>query len=186
VEAQLRYFVGLDLGQAQDPTALAVLERPKLTAQTPPWQRRPAYAVRDLRWPHLGTPYPEVARLVARLVRTGPLLGCMLVVDQTGVGRAVVDLLDEELRKAPSCLRLAVTITAGTAVRAGANDSVHVPKGELIGQLQALMQARRLRVARGLPEAETLVRELENYWVKLTASANEVSFSPPLPRSLAR
>jgi hypothetical protein len=35
------------------------------------------------------------------------------------------------------------------------------------------MQARRLQIARSLPDAATLVRELQNFQVKITAAANE-------------
>src|SRR5438105_473244 len=51
------YFVaGLDLGQATDPTALAVVERTRADADHP----RPQHSLRYLkRWP-LKTPYPEI------------------------------------------------------------------------------------------------------------------------------
>ncbi len=37
-----------------------------------------------------------------------------------------------------------------------------------------LLQSRRLHIARELPDAATLVRELENFRVKITAARNEV------------
>ncbi len=49
----------------------------------------------------------------------------------------------------------------------------NVPKKELVSTLQVLLQARRLRVAPALPEAQTLVRELLNFQVKITPAANE-------------
>ena len=54
-----------------------------------------------------------------------------------------------------------------------ADGSYHVPKKELITALQVVMQGRRLQIARSLPEAATLVRELQNFQVKITAAANE-------------
>jgi hypothetical protein len=36
-----------------------------------------------------------------------------------------------------------------------------------------LLQSRRLQIARSLPDADTLVRELENFRVKITLAANE-------------
>ena len=39
--------------------------------------------------------------------------------------------------------------------------------------MQVLLQSRRLQVARGLPMASVLVRELETFRVKITSSANE-------------
>jgi hypothetical protein len=50
---------------------------------------------------------------------------------------------------------------------------VHVPKKDLVACAQVLLQARRLRVARELPLADVLVRELENFRVRITPAANE-------------
>jgi len=48
-----------------------------------------------------------------------------------------------------------------------------VPKKELVTCLQLLLQNRRLHIARSLPEATALVRELQLFQVKITAGANE-------------
>ena len=98
-----------------------------------------------------------------------PLTGSRLAVDQTGVGRAVVDLP----RKArPRCTIRPITITAGSAVVAD-GAGWHVPKKELVGTLQILLQSRRLKVAPSLPAAQTLVQELTTFQVKITPAANE-------------
>ncbi len=70
--------IGADLGQAQDPTALAVAE-----------VHTPEIHVRHLERLPLGTPYPKVVERIADLVDKLP--GAVLVVDATGVGRAVLD-----------------------------------------------------------------------------------------------
>jgi hypothetical protein len=176
-EQPRRYFVGLDLGQAQDFTALAVLDRPVTHPTAPPEQRRPAYALRHLQRFPLGTPYPDVVRAVVGLLRTPPLPGCLLAVDQTGVGRAVVEMLADGLRSRATCRMVAITITGGHAVTHGEDHSLHVPKKELVGTLQVLLQTRRLQVARTLPDAPALVRELENFRVKITPALNE-TFEP--------
>jgi hypothetical protein len=157
------YFLGLDLGQTQDFTALAVLESQPTTPAEPP-----DYALRHLRRFPLGTPYTEIVLAIARLAGTHPLSGSPLVVDQTGVGRAVVDML----RQAAGWV-VPVTITGGHAVTRTEDNSWHVPKKELVTSLQVVMQARRLQIARSLPDAALLVRELQNFQVKITAAANE-------------
>lgn len=86
-------FIGADLGQAQDPAALAVAE-----------VRTPEIHVRHLEQLPLGTPYPKVVERIAGLVDHLP--GAALVVDATGVGRAVLDHM-AELDPVP------VTITGG-------------------------------------------------------------------------
>jgi hypothetical protein len=174
----LAHFVGLDLGQAQDYTALAILERPVVHAQDPPSQRRPINALRYLRRFPLGTPYPDIVREVVKLLRSAPLVGSALVVDQTGVGRPVVNMLADALRNQVTCSLVPITITGGHAVTAGENtSSFHVPKKALIGLLQVLVQTRRLQVARGLADAPVLARELENYRIKITTARHEI-FEP--------
>jgi hypothetical protein len=167
------YFVGLDLGQAQDFTALAVLDRPLVVPQDLPELLRPAYAVRHLHRFPLGTPYPEVVKAVVALLQAPPLSDCLLLADQTGVGRAVVEMLYQGLCGRTDCRLLAITITGGHAVTRGEDGSLHVPKKELVGTLQVLLQTRRLQVARTLPDAQVLVRELENFRAKTTPARNE-------------
>jgi hypothetical protein len=158
------YFIGLDLGQTQDFTALALLERRAVA--TP--GVKPEYALRHLRRFPLGTAYTEIVPAVATLRRKEPLRQALLVVDQTGVGRAVVDML----RQTASGV-IAVAITGGHAVNHAEDGSYHVPKKELITALQVVMQGRRLQIARSLPDAAALVRELQQFQVKITAAANE-------------
>ena len=61
----------------------------------------------------MGTPYPEVVERVAQITRSGELREqCNLMVDATGVGRPVVDML----RRADlGCWILPVMITGGHA-----------------------------------------------------------------------
>jgi hypothetical protein len=169
------YILGLDLGQTKDFTALAVLECQAPQTST----EKPEYALRHLHRFPLGTPYTEIVPAVATLVRSGPLAESPVVVDQTGVGRAVVDLMRQEIGWV-----VPVTITGGHAVTMGEDRSFHVPKKELVTCLQVLMQSRRLRIARQLHEAAVLVRELQQFQVKITARQGRV-YVPPLGAGLA-
>jgi CxxC motif-containing protein len=90
------------------------------------------------------------------------------VVDRTGVGGAVVDLLTEA-HLSP----IAVTITGGDKVHRDSKTRYSVPKRELVGCLQVLLQTGRLKIASALPESEILVKELLNFQVKITASAHD-------------
>jgi hypothetical protein len=66
-----------------------------------------------------------------------------------------------------------VTITGGHAVTVSEDGSYHVPKKELVTCLQVVLQGRRLQIVRSLPEAAALVRELQQFQVKITAAAHE-------------
>ncbi len=48
-----------------------------------------------------------------------------------------------------------------------------MPKSLLVSQLQVLLQAGRLKVARGLPDAAVLVEELSSFQVRVTAAGHE-------------
>src|SRR5262249_13915804 len=147
------YTLGLDLGQAADHTALAVLERRWLRAPDDPHQLLAHYGARHLKRWQLKTPYPAIVDELAALLQAPPaappLAWPLLVPDQTGVGAAVVHLI----RRAGLPARLQpVLITAGHEVVL--EEGVwHVPKKELVSVLQVLLQARRLKVA-ALPERE--------------------------------
>ena len=66
---------------------------------------------------------------------------------------------------------LGVFITAGTAeTRDGA--ICGVPKLTLVSRLQALLHQGRLKIQRELAEAETLVRELQDFRVEYTATGH--------------
>jgi hypothetical protein len=85
------YIAGLDLGQSQDYSALAILEHggpgeePPLPEQT--WNARHLQ-----RWP-LQTPYTAIVADVIAMLAQPPLAGATtLALDMTGVGRPVVDL----------------------------------------------------------------------------------------------
>jgi hypothetical protein len=163
------YTIGLDLGKSRDYSALAIVER--LGKLHPDAAARPMshYAVRHLlRWP-LGTSYTAVAADLAALVRQPPLKWPVLVVDQTGVGQAVVDFL--AARSFLATLQR-VVITSGQQTTRSASGAWHVPKKELIVCLKMLLQCRRLQVA-ALPERTLLLEELQLFQVKITASAKE-------------
>lgn len=117
------------------------------------------------RW-HLGTPYPTVVADLVELFNLSPINDSPLVVDATGVGRAVVDIIRN------SGIRAAVqphTITAGREEGDGT-----VPKKDIIGAVVAALQTRRLRFAKELELRPVLEKELENYRVKVTQNRNEV------------
>ena len=192
----MTYFLGVDLGQAHDFTALCLLEQAHYdTGRRAPgsavldpiiWQdgvrltpesKEPepvpvyehSYAVRYLKRLPIGTPYPAqvewVKKLHDRLKDEGH--GLELVVDQTGVGRAVVDMLrDAEL--AP----VAVTITGGDTVSSDGGD-YRVPKRDLVSTAQVLLQTGRLKIAKELKEAQTLTSELLAFKVNINLRGHD-------------
>jgi hypothetical protein len=165
------YFSGLDLGQAQDFTALAVLEQTRRPDPEKPGELVKHYAVRHLERFPLGTSYTAVCARLVTLYAAAPLAKTTLAVDQTGVGRPVIDMLSNSTIDAS--IR-PITITGGHKATPDERGGYLVPKKELVSVLQVMLQARRIKVAPTLPEAATLVRELTTFQVKITPAANEV------------
>jgi len=172
-----RYFVGVDLGQKLDYTAIAVVERWEAAGELDRWSwerlKEVGYRLRHLERLALGTPYPEVVARVREVARSGELAGrCTVLADATGVGGPVIDMLrGAEL----GCELMAVTITGGErASRASRSDGGwKVPKRDLVVGLEAMLETGSLRIAAGLREGETFIKELTGMRVKVSAGRRE-------------
>lgn len=159
----MAFFSGLDLGQQSDYSALVVVEQSRrMDPDEGPYN---AYDVRHIhRW-NLGTSYPDIVKDVYNLFEMGELSQSTLVIDATGVGRPVVDMVRDSK---PRANVQAYSITCGS------KEGDHtVPKIDLVGAVQSLLQNRRLRFSDALPLTPILVAELENFRVKVTADRNE-------------
>lgn len=213
------YYVGVDLGQRQDYSTVAVLEEPVYVegylTEGHPWLHRaglgelanlspgwisPAdvsptalrevlawnlhegkppdvpLSVRHLQRYPLGTSYPEIVEGVKTMLATRPLLDrpTALVADATGVGAGVVDMFVQA-----GLSPIPVTIHGGDKVNRAPDGSgaLRVPKRDLIGAAQVLLQSGRLKIARQLPEAETLRTELQNFRIRIDPKTSHDSYS---------
>lgn len=165
------YVLAVDLGQSTDPTAICVLCHRYVTYT----HRIPRYPVPapsehfdvvHLQRLPLGLSYVEQVADVRRLLARPPLnAGCGLVIDATGVGRAVADLFNT-LGMDP----LQVTITAGTEQTLVGRNRWHVPKGVLISTLDARLHTGALRFAAELEEAAAMREELRDFRRKVSTA----------------
>jgi len=154
----------LDLGQANDYTALSVLERVGSSGEA-------AYHVRHLERVR-NIPYPVIVDKVAEIMQSAALKDqASLVVDQTGVGAAVVDLF-----KQANLDPVGVLIHGGDR-ESNEGSTWRVPKRDLVAVLQVLLQAGRLKISRRLPLAEVLQAELLNFRVKIDPATAHDSYS---------
>jgi hypothetical protein len=95
-----------------------------------------------------------------------------LAVDATGVGAPVVDLFKRERMNAQL---EPIQITGGDAVtREGG--VTRVPKRDLVSTAQVALQTGRLKIAPELPDADALVRELQNFQVKINLETAHDSY----------
>jgi len=177
----MRYWLGVDFGQANDPTAIAVVERVRAT-RTPH-----ELHVRDLVRPPLRTPYERIAEQIAAKVAALEPTGAFgergeigLCVDATGVGRAVCEMVKTRLRSQPGGPKVhfwPVVVTGGNSVTRN-GEFVGVPKRDLINSGLIALQERRLKIPTTIQETEILKNELLNYRVRITLRSGHDSYEP--------
>jgi hypothetical protein len=169
------FFIGLDLGQSQDYTALAVVQK------VPTYEKATGKHGTELQLRHLEryalkTPYTVIADHIKELVSGPPFNSTIaegdtrifvkhrpaqteLVVDKTGVGVAVTDLLTERRLR-----YIGVTITGmATKVNRNGTRDYSVPKQDLVGALEVPFHTGRLKIAAGLELWSTLRDELLSF-----------------------
>jgi hypothetical protein len=176
------FVVGVDVGQVRDFTAVAVNEvyhGHQKVMQQARFQAEPSEARRQRLSRHhirflerlpLSTPYPDMIRRVGEIMDRLPPMERppALVVDQTGVGRPVLDMMREQ-RLRP----IGVSITAGVHETGDRWDDKGVPKRVLASTLGVAMDAGRLIVSPKLLEADALKRELAAFRVKKLSTGNQ-------------
>lgn len=157
------FIVGVDLASHSDYTALVVLES---TMRDGP----PLHAVRHLeRWQ---ASYPETVRRVRNRLAAvrAPDLDptASVVVDATGVGRPVLDMLTEA-----GLDPIGVLIHGGDAVVKASDGTWRVPKRTLVAHLQVVLQSSRLQIARALDLADVLIAELRGFRVEISLRGHD-------------
>ncbi|MBY0522267.1 MAG: hypothetical protein K2R98_02650 [Gemmataceae bacterium] len=161
----MSWFLRLDLGQAQDFSALVALRR-----RGPVSRGLGQYVVRGVkRWP-LRTPCTTIAADVVTMLQRPPMANCTLGVDRTGCGRPVVDMLRQPR---PAAMLRPILITAGHESKPAESGGHHVPKKELCATTYVLLQSGRLEIPSTIPEAAVLGKELLAFRAKITTAGNE-------------
>lgn len=187
--------VGLDLGQANDFSALVVvehvqrlpsdwtmeyyhrqLERVAFNVRhgTNRWVDQPdatlEFHVRHLQRWQLGTPYHQIAGDVGALLGTEQLMGARLYYDRSGVGRPVGDMLWQMYQDG----RLGASMPVGKTITGAERSGPHTTaKKDLMAAIQLPIQQGRLKIPRGLPLGAVLERELTSFKMRLSATGRE-------------
>jgi hypothetical protein len=181
------YYVGIDLGQSADFTALAVIQR--VPVPIGPQQRGAKKHVCELHLRHLErfplkTLYTQIADHVRDLLRGSPFTEDVLdgfrvrkprtelILDKTGVGEGVTDIFKERYLN-PTV----VTITGmGQRVNRNGMRDYSVPKQDLVAALEVPFQKSTLKVAEGLELWPVLREELLNFRRKQNKVTAHISY----------
>ena len=183
MEPRADYYVGLDLGQSNDYTALAIVQRvPTHDPQT--GKHGVDLHLRHLERYPLKASYTDIADSVRDLLTGPPFTDNIrdglrvrraiteLVVDKTGVGVAVTDLLKERRLRF-----IGVTITGlGQKVNRNGIRDYSVPKQDLVAALEVPFHKGTLKVAKGLPWWPNLREELLNFRRKQNKVTAHISY----------
>jgi hypothetical protein len=184
----LSFVIGVELGQVSDVTAIAVVQSLTLRflrsekIREERWVSvRPVYqgpdgkevrehppvnfALRHLERIPAGVSYPEIVSRVQSL--HGQLQKPVTVLDATGVGKAAVELF----RKSNVYVSVFTLVAGDQVIRDGSN--YRIPKRDVISSTQVLLQTGRLKIARSLPHAALLARELVNFRFKVGQDRSE-------------
>lgn len=171
VKGWSRYWLGVDLAQAQDNTALVVVHDECLPVWgggsrqvLGPRQRTIVFADK-----FRGVSYPDIVSHVIRTMLKHPLGGrTRLVIDGSGLGRVCSDLLHEQGVKHD-----AIQMTVGQNW-AKKDRYVNVGKTLLLETLSLLFATGDLTFAHDLPLREDILAELETFQLEQTAAGNQI------------
>ena len=170
------YYVGVDIGQKHDPSALAIVEYVEVPGtrrdpETYALEVKKRLALRQVERMRLGIEFSDVAARVSQVVRylngaPPPAtnagwfqkpIDVTVVVDGTGVGRPVVEMIKKQRMKATV---VPVNITGGMGANKGDGGFWNVSKQELMMNLAVLVDRGELRVAGNLRNKEEWIAEM--------------------------
>jgi hypothetical protein len=174
IEPREQWIVAVDLGCAVDHTAIAVMRhvvepldsfktkraRNGAYSHTITQDAATRYEVPHLERLPLGVSYPNVVEHIAELLARDPIASVNpdLIIDYTGVGAPVCDLLDQR-----GLNPIKICITSGDGQSNVGNNRWNVSKAFLISGLDAVLNTGELHFAAELLEAGALKNELANF-----------------------
>lgn len=165
-----KYWMGADLGQANDLTAVVAIKDTRLPMmignkiQLGPRERVVSYADS-----FRGVSYVDVVAHLIRLKNAEPFAGkTELVIDGTSIGRVVSDMLEEQ-----NVPHTAVQFTAGQDwSRKGRY--VNASKTLMIENTSVLFSSGELKFAHDLPMRKQIEDDLGTFSLQTTKSGNQI------------
>ncbi len=172
------FFLGLDLGQSQDYTALTVLERLELVSlERDPYSltfpTSVQHRIRHLERLPLQTAYHQVVakviEWVEKLSRAAKVGHVELVVDATAVGTPIVEMLRNAR---PACTIVPVIIT-GSEHGSFSGEMYRVPKRDLMSRLHLMLEDNALRIPFTLPALPDFREEFRAFRLRFTSTGHD-------------
>ena len=172
-------ILGLDLGQSEDPSAMALILNIDQTISPHNWidsthPRHNTWQLTATKVFPLGTAYTALAQQIhqtlERFKQQHPTTQITLLADATGIGRPTLEILHKELTSRggqPKARLEGIVFTAGATHSKTTHPSLpidlfHVPKLDLISTLLQSIESHQLKVIPNLPEQQTLIAQLKS------------------------
>lgn len=172
------FYVGVDVGSLRDYTAICVVRQRFVVVGD--WREamyrndlstaRARYELIYLNQLPVGTDYPRIVDEIHRVTSRPEIPRPQLVVDSTGVGRPVIDMLSDR-----GLSPIGVTITGGANVHESVS-GYSVPKRDLVSALQVGLHTGALRIAGDLRMARDFQNQLAQFTPKPTRSGNSETY----------
>jgi len=165
-----RYWLGVDLAQSQDFTALCCLHETQLPIMQDgqcilgPRALTVVYADR-----FKGVSYPAIVDHMVKVMAAKPFAGrCKLTIDASGLGRVVFDLCQEQ-----NIPLTGIQMVAGQQwTRKGLY--CNVGKSLLVENLAVLFASGELKFASDLPLRQVIEQDLASFTLTETAAGNQI------------
>ena len=167
------YLLGMDFGSQQDYTTHGLIRRHPVQKDlnrplTPDNLTMQYHLVFLDRYP-LGTPYPQLIAHTQRIMADDKIRdNVILIPDATGVGLPII----QQMRMQNLSPMIPIAIHGGNAV-SEKQDNFSVPKRDLVSSITMVMQTRRLKVAANIKYKDQLIKEMQNFKLKMTKSGND-------------
>lgn len=172
-------ILGLDLGQSEDPSTMALILNIDQTISPHNWidsthPRHNTWQLTATKVFPLGTAYTALAQQIhhtlERFKQQHPTTPITLLADATGIGRPTLEILHKELTSKggqPKARLEGIVFTAGATHSKTTHPSLpidlfHVPKLDPISTLLQSIECHQLKVIPNLPEQQTLVAQLKS------------------------
>jgi hypothetical protein len=174
-----RFCAGVDLGKQVASTAIAIVRLERLPIEILPGDPnrgldvnlrqklgpKKIFVEHEERLPLKQSFVTQAAYLKALSLREPyRSAGCEWIVDRTGVGGAMVDVMSDTYNL--HCIRVA--ITSGRNPGSDRDGSLTIPKGELMSALMAAFANRELQISPALPDYAEVMKQMKAMQVSFT------------------
>ncbi|MGZ7132928.1 MAG: phage terminase large subunit family protein [Halobacteriota archaeon] len=164
----VNYYVGVDLGMKRDPSTVVVVELRETPGGTY------YHYVRFLKRLTLRMLYSNVAATLAKLdgqlrakaSALGKKVDIVYVLDATGVGEGVCELVEKKL---PHADVYRVYLTGGISpVIDHASREIRLPKNQLVSTLLAVFDSDHIYISSHAKEIAAMIEELDNFEIRIS------------------